>query len=149
MYRSMVTLGLSAAVVGLVTGARAADAPKVVAPPDITGAWTGTWGPYLDPNAPAPKKPAFPPMKIDCKVEKAADGKWGATFEGNAGGFYKYSIKLTGRQSGNVVLFQGTEDLGEKGGGIYDWIGRANETEFMGFYTSQGHVGTFHLTKVK
>jgi len=34
------------------------------------------------------------------------------------------------------VLFKGTADLGPKDGGVYDWIGRATEKEFVGFYTS-------------
>jgi hypothetical protein len=56
---------------------------------------------------------------------------------------------MQGRQSGDVVLFQGTADLGEKDGGVYDWIGRANEEEFIGFYTSQKHTGHFRLARPK
>jgi len=30
----------------------------------------------------------------------------------------------------------GTAGLGPKDGGVYDWIGRATEKEFVGFYTN-------------
>ena len=56
---------------------------------------------------------------------------------------------MEGRQAGETVMFKGTVDLGEQDGGVYDWIGRANDTEFAGFYTSSHHVGVFRLTRVK
>ena len=60
---------------------------------------------------------------------------------------YRYTIQVPGRAVGGVVLFQGSADLGEKDGGVYDWIGRATDKEFVGFYSSQGHVGQFRLTR--
>jgi hypothetical protein len=30
---------------------------------------------------------------------------------------YKYTVKMDGRQAGDVMLFKGTTDLGEKDGG--------------------------------
>ncbi|MCC2669623.1 MAG: hypothetical protein K0Q72_2094 [Armatimonadetes bacterium] len=118
--------------------------------PEVAGAWTGTWELY-SPPAPgaAPRKSLIPPMALEAKVEEMPGGKWQATFEGDAGGKYKYTIKMLGRQAGGIVLFQGTADLGEKDGGVYDWIGRANDKEFIGFYTSEGHTGTFRLTRPK
>ena len=32
---------------------------------------------------------------------------------------------------GNVVMFKGSADLGQRDGGVYDWIGRANADEFV------------------
>jgi uncharacterized protein (TIGR03067 family) len=114
--------------------------------PKVTGQWTGTWGPL------APK-PAVPggkstEMLLDCTVVHA-DGKWQATFEGECGRPYKYTVKMEGRQAGDVVLFKGTTDLGEKDGGVYDWIGRATADEFVGFYTSAKYTGTFRLAPKK
>ena len=43
---------------------------------------------------------------------------------------------MEGRAAGKTVLFKGTADLGPKDGGVYDWIGRATEKEFVGFYTN-------------
>ena len=39
--------------------------------------------------------------------------------------------------------------LGAKDGGVYDWIGRANEKEFVGFFTSAFYTGTFNLARAK
>jgi hypothetical protein len=40
-------------------------------------------------------------------------------------------------------------DLGAKDGGVYDWIGRANEKEFVSFFTSAYYTGTFNLARAK
>jgi hypothetical protein len=126
------------------------------APPAVTGAWTGDWGMYSPPpkngeQPPALKKMMYPEQckQLDCKVEVLPDGKWQATFEGECGRPYKYTIKMPGRQAGNVVLFQGSADLGEKDGGVFDWIGRASDKEFVGFFTSKGYTGTFRLGRAK
>ncbi len=112
--------------------------------PDIIGAWSGTWGIY------SPAQGTIPPKDI-CKqldarvVEK--DGVWEASFEGDCGRPYKYAIKMEGRQIGKVVMFKGTTDLGAKDGGVFDWIGRASDKEFVGFFTSASYTGTFNLSR--
>jgi hypothetical protein len=90
--------------------------------------------------------------QLDCSVVLKDDGGakvWEATFEGECGRPYKYTIKMEGKQAGETVMFKGTVDLGEQDGGVYDWIGRANDDEFAGFYTSSHHVGVFRLAKAK
>jgi hypothetical protein len=124
----------------------AADQPATPKPPDVTGSWSGTWGPYNpEPSKESAKKQE---MRLDCTVV-LKDGKWQATFEGECGRPYKYTIKMEGRQAGDVVLFKGTTDLGEKDGGVFDWIGRATGKEFVGFYTSAKYIGVFRLTRKK
>jgi hypothetical protein len=135
---------------------RSADPQKAPAKaPEVVGKWTGDWGPY-DPA----KGVALDKAKckvLDCQVllKEAAAGSssaapvWEATFEGECGRPYKYTIKMDGRQASDVVLFKGTVDLGEKDGGVYDWVGRATATDFAGFYTSSHHVGVFSLKRVK
>jgi hypothetical protein len=135
------------AVGGLVTSAAwilAADRPRPGSMPQVTGEWTGTWGPYHPQPAITPEKKKE--MRLDCTVTYK-DGVWRATFEGECGRPYKYTIKMDGRQAGEVVLFKGTTDLGEKDGGVYDWIGRATEKEFVGFYTSAKYTGVFQLAR--
>ncbi len=123
---------------------------KVVAKPNVAGAWTGTWGALETPKPGAAPKPYTGAQRaMDCKVEVMPSGEWQATFEGECGRPYKYTIKMPGRQSGEVVLFKGSVDLGEKDGGVYDWIGRAAEHEFIGFFTSRGHAGSFTLARPK
>jgi hypothetical protein len=48
---------------------------------------------------------------------------------------------------GKAVLFKGTTDLGARDGGIFDWVGRATDKEFIGFYTSAYSTGVFSLTR--
>lgn len=161
--KSIKTIALTVLMAGAVgLGlSRAQDTPKetkeapkakVVAPPAVAGDWTGDWGLYSPPPKtgevkPGLKKMMYPAMSMPmvCKVEATPDGKWQATFEGDAHGPYKYTIKMLGRQAGNAVLFQGSADLGEKDGGVFDWIGRATDKEFVGFFTSKGYTGTFRM----
>lgn len=117
-------------------------------PPDVVGSWTGDWGMYSPPTksgevSAALKKMQYPDAckQLDCVVEKLEDGKFQATFQGECGRPYKYTIKMLGRAAGPSVMFQGTADLGEKDGGTFDWIGRANDTEFVGFFTSMAYTG--------
>lgn len=121
--------------------------------PDIVGSWTGDWGAYDPATGSAMDKAKC--KQLDCnvvlKVETGSGNSmvWEATFEGECGRPYKYTIKMEGRQASDTVMFKGTVDLGEMDGGVYDWIGRANDKEFAGFYTSSHHVGVFRLTRTK
>jgi hypothetical protein len=129
-------------------GLAQAPAPAAqTASPDIAGDWTGNWSSYN------PAKGAVAPKelcaKLDAKVAAGKDGVWEATFTGDCGRPYKYSIKMEGRQAGKVVLFKGSADLGAKDGGVYDWIGRATDQEFVGFFTSAGYTGVFSLSRPK
>jgi hypothetical protein len=114
--------------------------------PDIAGAWTGTWGTYNPAQGTTPPKDIC--KKLDAKVERKGD-VWEAVFEGDCGRPYKYTIKMEGRSVGKVVMFKGTVDLGAKDGGVFDWIGRANDKEFVGFFTSAHYTGTFNLARAK
>lgn len=119
-----------------------AQGPKQTEIPPIAGDWTGTWSIHnTDPAK-------VPPKGLDCTVVRKGD-LWEATFEGECGRPYKYTIKMEGRQAGSIVLFKGTTDLGPKDGGVFDWIGRASDKEFIGFYTSGSYTGTFKLERRK
>lgn len=139
-------MGIVAAGIGCVSAEEKAkgDAAVKLATPQVIGKWTGLWGAYV------PAKSAMMDKEhckvLDCSVE-VKDGVWTAVFEGECGRPYKYKITMEGRQAGPVVLFKGTTDLGEKDGGVYDWIGRADDNEFVGFYTSSHHVGVFQLKR--
>jgi hypothetical protein len=115
-------------------------------PPDIVGKWTGTWSSFN------PAQPTAQPRevckKLDASVAKNGD-VWVATFEGDCGRPYTYKISMNGRLAGGVVLFTGSVDLGVQDGGVFDWVGRAIDTEFIGFYTSANATGFFNLTRVK
>jgi hypothetical protein len=117
-------------------------------PPDVSGDWTGAW--WDHPPMPLAPKPTAKECKqrLDCTVVQE-DKLWQATFEGECGRPYKFTIKMDGRQSGPAVLFKGTTDLGEANGGVFDWIGRATEREFVGFFTSAKHAGEFRMERKK
>ena len=144
------TVGWLLVVVAIVSttagDARAQRGRGTQAPPEITGTWSGTWSSFNPAQAtPQPKEVC---KKLDAVVARDADG-WVATFEGDCGRPYKYKISMKGRLAGGVVLFTGTVDLGAQDGGVYDWVGRATGTEFIGFYTSAYSTGFFNLTQVK
>jgi len=137
----MVSCALLTAASGLAQNRAAASQPL-----DITGAWTGTWSIYN------PSQPAVPAKDICAKLDSTVafkNGVWEAVFEGDCGRPYKYTIRMEGRQVGAAVLFKGTVDLGPKDGGVFDWIGRATNTEFIGFYTSGVYTGVFNLKRVE
>jgi hypothetical protein len=148
MRRMTAACGIVLAVAVSIGFARSQEPTKAAKTPEVVGAWTGTWGIYnpADAAKEGAKKNALPPMRLDCKVAME-DGKWQATFEGECGRPYKYTIKMEGRQAGSAVLFKGTTDLGEMDGGVFDWIGRATDKEFIGFYTSGKYAGTFQLKR--
>lgn len=126
--------------------ARAQDKPQPAKAPDVTGAWGGIWGPYNPAQSATLAKEKC--KGLDCRVV-LKDGVWQATFEGECGRPYKYIIKMEGRRVGDAVLFKGTTDLGEKDGGVFDWVGRATDKEFVGFYTSARYTGVFQLSRPK
>jgi hypothetical protein len=134
---AIAALVVLAAGAGIAGGYKTDDkAPK----PEVVGAWTGTWSITSGEHAGAA-------MKLDCAVVEKKGGKWEATFEGECGRPYKYKVNMEGRQSGKAVLFKGTADLGEKDGGQFDWVGRATDKEFVGFYTSGNYTGSFKLAR--
>jgi hypothetical protein len=115
-------------------------------PPEITGAWTGTWSAFNPARASTP--PQEQCAKLTASIAKKGE-TWEAVFEGDCGRPYKYSITMEGRLVGNVVMFKGSADLGQRDGGVYDWIGRATGDEFVGFYTSAAYTGVFSMTRAK
>jgi len=134
-------------VVSLVAGADAQTRGRgPQGPPNITGAWAGTWSSYNPARATTP--PQEQCAKLGANITQKAD-VYEAVFEGDCGRPYKYTIKMEGRLVGNVVMFKGTVDLGAQDGGVYDWIGRAIDNEFVGFYTSATYTGVFNMTRPK
>lgn len=148
---SMRLLGLGVvaviACVGVLNAASEKSAPSTPPePPNVVGDWIGSWGPMNPAKSTGLSKEQC--KALECKVV-LKDNVWHATFEGECGRPYKYTISMEGRQAGAVVLFKGTVDLGEKDGGVYDWVGRATDKEFVGFYTSAHYTGAFELSRRK
>jgi hypothetical protein len=130
---------------GVVTGeAQRGRGPQ--ARPDVVGAWTGTWSAYNPARASTPPKERC--AKLSATISQKGD-VYQAVFEGDCGRPYKYTITMAGKLAGGAVLFKGSADLGAQDGGVYDWIGRAVDNEFVGFYTSAAYTGVFSLARVK
>ena len=146
MTRRFSLLSLCFLLISAATGTYAQSPAAKEPAPDITGDWSGDWGPYNPASGMGMVKGLC--KSLTSKVT-AGNGVWNATFEGDCGRPYKYVIKMEGRQVGKSVLFKGTVDLGEKDGGVFDWIGKANEKEFVGFFTSSGYTGVFLLKKAQ
>jgi hypothetical protein len=146
MWRRQVKGGRLCVCALLLIAAGPAVQQPLAKAPEVTGAWTGAWGPYNPAQSPTLAKEHC--KTLDCQVV-LKDGVWQATFEGECGRPYKYIIKMEGRRAGGAVLFKGTTDLGEKDGGVFDWVGRATDAEFVGFYTSERYTGVFHLARRK
>ena len=147
-YSTRVYGALLAAFLCLATFVCLAQAPAAppapAAPTDASGDWSGTWSSYNPAQASQPPKEQC--KDLSAKVTNQ-NGVWEAVFEGNCGRPYKYNIKMEGHQAGKVVLFKGSADLGARDGGVFDWVGRATDKEFIGFYTSQYSTGVFSLTR--
>jgi len=137
----LLSVGLLAWVATIVADNHETQIQQADELPQVTGAWVGTWGVLGQQKKTQPR--------LDCQVVMLESGKWQATFEGECGRPYKYTIEMLGRQAGKVVLFKGSVDLGKEDGGVYDWIGRATTDKFVGFYTSERYVGTFEMTRQK
>ncbi len=113
---------------------------------NVTGEWTGAWGPYgpYQSDQKPDAKQGYP--KLDCTVVRKGKA-WQATFEGESGQPYKFTVKMDGRQVGDVMLFKGTVHIPGEDGGEFDWIGRATEKEFIGFFTGAKSSGVFLLAR--
>ena len=72
------------------------------------------------------------------------DGTWKAVFDAQCDQYYTFSVEMEGEPAGVAVLFRGTTDLGEQGGGVYEWIGRVNDEEFVGFFGGFGGQSMIH-----
>ena len=138
--------GLFACALALSVAAVAAQGGRGAgAPPDVLGKWSGTWSAFNPAEGMTPPKEMC--KTLDAVITREGD-VWKAVFEGDCGRPYKYNITMEGRAVGPVIMFKGTTDLGAKDGGVYDWVGRANGKQFIGFYTSAYATGVFTLTRV-
>jgi hypothetical protein len=114
----------------------------------VAGQWTGAW--WAHPPAATAPRPLGKDcrQRLDCAVVHE-NGQWLATFEGECGQPYTFTITMVGRQLGQAVLFKGTTNLGAENGGEYDWIERAAGDEFVGFFASSKYAGEFRLQRKK
>jgi len=116
-------------------------------PPQVAGRWVGEWTPSNAADSSLARGEGR--KEIVCVVEARSEGVWHATFEGESGHAYRYSVEMEGRLEGGAVIFKGATDLGAENGGVFDWVGRASDEQFVGFYTSSYYTGVFSLKRAK
>jgi len=108
------------------------------APDEVSGLYKGDWyGPNPDRSL----------GKLDCSIVRKDAETWDATFSATFGGFGEYDVNLAGRRVGDTVVFEGSIDLGETSGGVFDWNGEIIGDQFNGSYTSKFINGTFRMVK--
>jgi len=93
--------------------------------PSVAGKWVGTW---------KSTKNKGHGGGLSCEAVEKAKNEWEAVFTAEYGKTSSYNVNLKGKPEGDKVVFGGKVDLGEKGGGVFNWTGRANATEFTGEY---------------
>lgn len=106
--------------------------------PDATGYYAGNW------YGPNPEKPLG---DLTCTITPGETGNWDALFFATFGGVGEYEVDLEGTTQGDAIVFQGSVDLGETSGGVFDWNGTIVGDQFNGTYTSKFINGTFKMDK--
>ena len=107
---------------------------------DAAGYYAGHW---YGPN------PNTPLGELTCTITSAGGGNYDALFFATFGGMGEYEVPLKGSTEGEAVVFNGSVDLGETSGGVFDWKGSIVNEVFNGSYTSKFINGTFKMTKTE
>jgi len=107
---------------------------------DAAGYYAGHW---YGPN------PNQPLGELNCTITATGGGNYDALFFATFGGMGEYEVPLKGTTQDDAVVFDGSVDLGETSGGVFDWKGTIVEGEFNGSYTSKFINGTFKMGKAE
>jgi len=108
------------------------------ATPNVSGKWVGTW---------ESTKNKGHGGGLSCEATEKSKNEWEAVFTAEYGKTSSYNVNLKGKAEEGKVVFGGKVDLGEKGGGVFNWTGRATATEFTGEYEGGGDTGSFKMAR--
>jgi hypothetical protein len=114
---------------------------------DITGAWEGRWLSHANGHR-GPLRAVIERLDTNtCRVQFRAHynliaGKWLPVR-------YSYAVERleTMRDEKGLVKFRGAENLGCLAGGVYEYNGAANTTNFFARYRSKYDRGIFEMTR--
>lgn len=114
-------------------------AASVSQPADIQGRWEGTWASHPSGHAGA----------LRCLVEKISDQSYRARFDSTYKKVlhFKSTVVLNGTITNAVFDFSGEAKLPWWAGGIYDYEGWINPTNFFSTYKCKYDHGTFQMTR--
>jgi hypothetical protein len=117
-----------------------AKAAKLSVPPNtLLGRWGGTWQSEANGHN----------GSLRCVVTQDKDGGYRARFHAiyaKVIGF-GYTVPLRVTETNGVFEFNGRANLGWWAGGVYQYAGRAEGTNFSSTYHCKYDHGTFHMTK--
>jgi hypothetical protein len=107
----------------------------------LEGRWLGEWASEANGHRGA----------LKCLLTKTESGEYQATFYAAYAKFLSvcYNVTLHGRQMGEKLKLEGEADLGQLAGGIYNYQGEADETEFNCTYRCAYDHGTFCLKPLR
>lgn len=108
---------------------------------DVVGRWQGSWK----------SDPSGHTDKLRCLVTKLDDTRYQAWFHAKYHTIFSfaYKVELRVEKLTNEFQFNGSADLGTLAGGVYNYDGHANGTNFFSTYNSKYDHGTFQMTRPK
>ncbi len=104
---------------------------------DMTGRWQGVWVSESTGHA----------DQLRAVIDRKDDGTYRAQFHAKYHTIlsFGYTVPLKVEKTGSAFKFSGEADLGWLAGGLYQYAGRADATNFSSTYTSKDDHGTFQM----
>jgi hypothetical protein len=115
------------------------EATTTTDPDKLAGRWEGTWQSERSNHS----------GKLRAIITPVNETTYRADFSATYLGLMRfgYSMNLAAQTEGDVIRFQGEEDLGWLAGGVYRYDGATDGQAFDCTYTSKGDDGTFRMTR--
>jgi hypothetical protein len=105
------------------------------------GCWEGTWHSDATDHQ----------NRLRCLIKPLTNGTYSARFHAKYRALFtwtvNYTVPLTARRRADAFVFDGEANLGWYAGGVYQYQGHANATNFFSTYRSKGDHGTFQMTR--
>lgn len=107
--------------------------------PNLEGRWQGVWLSDVTHHT----------DKLRCVVTKKDDGSYAARFQAKYHTVltFGYTVPLKVETAASGFKFSGEANLGWLAGGLYNYDGHADTTNFFSTYTSKYDRGTFQMTR--
>jgi hypothetical protein len=103
----------------------------------LLGRWQGTWKSDVNGHT----------DRLQCLVTPGEDGRYRARFHANYRKVmnFGYTVQLQVAQADGTFQFSGHANLGWWAGGVYDYQGHADGTNFFATYRCKYDHGTFQM----
>lgn len=106
---------------------------------ELSGRWEGTWKSERNSHA----------GKLRAIITPVDDTTYRADFDATYLGILRfgYALNLAAQRDGDIIRFQGQENLGWLAGGLYRYDGAADGRTFDCAYQSKSDHGRFRMTR--